>query len=544
MGRQIETLRTMTTQAPLPGDVDGLHASLLYGPARSIGKVRRQQRVSPYIARNSRSVSLESGLSEDFVATQELVESLLDQGATNGGVPEIMLSSTGSSTATPPPPSSVDATEGTPKPHQAEKRNIIPGLKMQRSGVSDLMEHHCTTESRQAGASDDDCTPIQSLEEHTSANSSQSSSFSKRPLRPRISPPEAPPASASDADSGHALVPSGLGLLERPVVRRMRSKGEALVDEALSTLAVGRHKERGPCPFMEDSDAYLIRRHDVPGGAPIALFGVYDGHGGDAAARYLSRHLLPSIDAHLSADPHVHAPGEHDDEASLRALVAGFGACERALLAAACPAGAAAVVLMMQRGGRALNLAWCGDCRAVLCRAGKPLDLTSDHRTTNPSESARAQSEGGVIIDGRLGDALAVTRSFGNAWVEPQDGPTATPKKLAGLTALPECHSEALCSDDEFVILASDGLWDVVSSADATRIVRSELAAYDDAQIAAEKLIEVALRRRADDNITATVVPLFAPPTAPASVAGRSQPVSFVHLKTPSSFVRVVGGFD
>ena len=122
------------------------------------------------------------------------------------------------------------------------------------------------------------------------------------------------------------------------------------------------------------------------------------------------------------------------------------------------------------------------------------------------------------------------------------------PRKCAGLTAAPEVMSEPLSSDDEFVILASDGLWDVVSSERAVSLVRAELRAYQDAQMAAERLVEEALKNRCDDNVTVTVVPLFPPRTEQRSKQnagfGLPRQSSFVHLNTPSSFVRVVGGFQ
>lgn len=120
--------------------------------------------------------------------------------------------------------------------------------------------------------------------------------------------------------------------------------------------------------------------------------------------------------------------------------------------------------------------------------------------------------------------------------------------KPAGLTAVPEMVSEPLQADDEFVVLATDGLWDVLSSRRVVSICRSELQAYEDAQMAAERLIDAALRtRRCADNITAMVVPLFAPRPEHRASQGwnrSNRSSSFVHLNTPSSFVRVVGGFE
>ena len=59
-------------------------------------------------------------------------------------------------------------------------------------------------------------------------------------------------------------------------------------------------------------------------------------------------------------------------------------------------------------------------------------------------------------------------------------------------------RSEPLHESDEFMILASDGLWDLLSEEEAVRLVRAELRAYsDDAQMAAEKLVDVARSRHA-----------------------------------------------
>ena len=106
-------------------------------------------------------------------------------------------------------------------------------------------------------------------------------------------------------------------------------------------------------------------------------------------------------------------------------------------------------------------------------------------------------------------------------------------------------------------------LWvtDHSSPAEAVKVARRELRAYEDAQMAAEALVDFALRAHAEDNITVTVVRLFAPRPEEAvarrfmrrnsskgslthgSLGGTGGPNSFLQLKTPASFVRVVGGF-
>lgn len=115
---------------------------------------------------------------------------------------------------------------------------------------------------------------------------------------------------------------------------------------------------------------------------------------------------------------------------------------------------------------------------------------------------------GGEVEGGRLGGFLEVSRALG-------DLESSTGCKPVGLTAEPQLRTHNLHSTDEFLLLASDGLFGVVSSEDAVRIAREELAAYDDAGMASEKLVEVALKRHADDNITALIISLNPIPPLP-----------------------------
>lgn len=55
-----------------------------------------------------------------------------------------------------------------------------------------------------------------------------------------------------------------------------------------------------------------------------------------------------------------------------------------------------------------------GDCRAVLCRNGKAIDLSQDHKATLPSEMNRIRMKSGVVSAGRVAGRLAVSRSFGD----------------------------------------------------------------------------------------------------------------------------------
>ena len=76
------------------------------------------------------------------------------------------------------------------------------------------------------------------------------------------------------------------------------------------------------------------------------------------------------------------------------------------------------------------------------------------------------------------------------------------------VVATPDVTEIPLKEEDEFVILASDGLWDVMSSEDAVEFVRKDLQKGRTLQSAADKLANIALRRYSEDNIGIVIVDL------------------------------------
>lgn len=308
-----------------------------------------------------------------------------------------------------------------------------------------------------------------------------------------------------------------------------RTLGAAICMAAIDNLQVGKCSDLGGCLSMEDE--LVVYR-----GPDYAFFGVYDGHGGSEAARFCQQQL------HLNVKASEHF-SEEGDAASRLALRDGFAKTEQALMtmqtqqshgghAASCP-GTTALTLLLRRGGRSINLAWAGDSRAVLCRAGSAYTLTADHRVTSDRERARVLREGGEIQADRLCGYLAVSRALGDMDQE-------TRRKPPGLSAQPELRSEPLRPEDEFIILGSDGLWDAVSDTEAIRVARAEFRAYDDSEMVAERLVQLAASRSVDDNVSVLVVRLF----PPEDQSDPSPSLSFVKLDTLPCFVRVVGGFS
>ncbi|OJJ80351.1 type 2C protein phosphatase PTC1 [Aspergillus glaucus CBS 516.65] len=140
---------------------------------------------------------------------------------------------------------------------------------------------------------------------------------------------------------------------------------------------------------------------------------------------------------------------------------------------------------------RVLYTANVGDARAILCRNGKALRLSYDHKGSDENEGKRIASAGGLVLNNRVNGVLAVTRALGDAYL----------KDL--VTGHPYTTETVIQADaDEFVILACDGLWDVCSDQEAVELIRN----VPDAQEASRILVDHALARFSTDNLSCMVI--------------------------------------
>ncbi|KAL8903687.1 MAG: hypothetical protein Q9207_003756 [Kuettlingeria erythrocarpa] len=140
---------------------------------------------------------------------------------------------------------------------------------------------------------------------------------------------------------------------------------------------------------------------------------------------------------------------------------------------------------------RVLYTANVGDARIVLCRNGKALRLSYDHKGSDENEGKRISNAGGLILNNRVNGVLAVTRALGDSYM----------KDL--VTGHPYTTETVIQPDiDEFLILACDGLWDVCSDQEAVDLVRHT----QDPQLASKQLVDHALARFSTDNLSCMLV--------------------------------------
>lgn len=243
---------------------------------------------------------------------------------------------------------------------------------------------------------------------------------------------------------------------------------------------------------MEDRHSYYTDLTTLFGMSEVetgqALFAVYDGHGGIDAANYVASQLL----VHLKelSQLLVLQPGEALHKAIMKTDEEFIKKAKRENLRS----GATAVVVLIQ--GMNLTVAWLGDSQVVLCKAGDAVQLMDPHRPNRPDERTRIESLGGCVVffgGWRVNGSLAVSRSIGDRDQKPY------------ITGEPDVEEYEMEGDEEFIILACDGLWDTVEPFDAVQLVRKCIQ-EDCRDTAAPKLVELAIEQRSMDNISILVV--------------------------------------
>ncbi|KAG0318211.1 Protein phosphatase 2C 2 [Linnemannia gamsii] len=214
---------------------------------------------------------------------------------------------------------------------------------------------------------------------------------------------------------------------------------------------------------MEDAHTTLLNVEDAEG---TAFFAVYDGHGGSNVAKYSGEGLHKRIVADKAF-----AKGD-----LLAAIKNGFLEMDRALRydpeyggdSSGCTAITATIT-----DKNVLYVGNAGDSRAVLGSDGTAFALSNDHKPVNKEESRRIVAAGGFVEYGRVNGSLALSRALGdfefkmNATLGPDD---------QIVTANPVIVEHKLTEEDEFLVLACDGIWDCMTSQEVITFVRKGIS--------------------------------------------------------------------
>ena len=135
----------------------------------------------------------------------------------------------------------------------------------------------------------------------------------------------------------------------------------------------------------------------------------------------------------------------------------------------------------------------CGDSRAVLSRSGGIVAFaTLDHKPYNVDEKTRIERAGGSVIIQRVNGSLAVSRALGDFDYKRVPNLPCTEQLVS---AEPELTCIGRSPDDEFLVLACDGIWDVMSNQEVVDYVRYRLKVHQNLTQLTGELLETCLAK-------------------------------------------------
>lgn len=205
--------------------------------------------------------------------------------------------------------------------------------------------------------------------------------------------------------------------------------------------------------------------HELDIGDGNSLFAVFDGHGGPEVSKFVAKIFVPL----LKSCP------EYLAKKYVEALDITFKKVDQQILS---PEGAARLnedrKVDHHNGEPVSNGTGCtanvllitpdkyyvanaGDSRSSLCRNGKAFDLSNDHKPEDPIEKNRIEKAGGNIVMGRVNGGLNLTRSFGDFDYKKKTNLSYAEQMI---TCKPDIKQKERSSEDEFIVLGCDGIWE------------------------------------------------------------------------------------
>lgn len=262
---------------------------------------------------------------------------------------------------------------------------------------------------------------------------------------------------------------------------------------------------------MEDAHSTLLRLDDATDDnnnddetTHNAFFAVYDGHADEGTiSSFASANVWRKLKDHEAYKRKEYAYALEtafvETDAAIRANNLGQ------------EAGGATAISILYTSDEELYVANAGDSRCVLSSRGVATQLSIDHRPNLEGEKARIISAGGFVTeDNRVNGLLAPARALGDFFYKQR--PDLDPKDQI-VTAFPEVKTHSVTADDEFIVLACDGIWDVLSSQQVIDAVRRQIASGASLQECTEYLLEACLAPQFGgvgcDNMTVVIIALL-----------------------------------
>ena len=215
----------------------------------------------------------------------------------------------------------------------------------------------------------------------------------------------------------------------------------------------------------------------------LSLFGIFDGHGGNDVVKYIKDRLPEIIKSNISK-----LNNNYDSIETI--LTSSFDKIDNELkFYDSEHTGSTATILLFQD-----NIIYCanvGDSGAYIIYDNYLKKISIDHKCSDPKEEARILNSGGKITKNRVMGQLVLSRCLGDLYC-----------KKYGVSNIPDISMNKLDSNVKYIVVASDGVWDVINENELMNLSKND----KNADGLCKDLVKLAIDKETKDNVSCIVV--------------------------------------
>lgn len=235
----------------------------------------------------------------------------------------------------------------------------------------------------------------------------------------------------------------------------------------------------------------------MPSKSDHSLFAIFDGHGGAGAAIFAADNLIRLIEETDEWKNYIASNGAENPELIGNSIKKAYFEMDRILrihqetVNSADTSGCTAVCAMVTPSY--VICVNAGDSRCVIGSNGTTIPLSEDHKPQDDIERSRIENAGGTVQWKRVDGDLAVSRAFGDFQYKNRPDLSASEQKVS---CEPDVRVHTRTLQDDILLLACDGLWDVFSNSQAVELAREIMKSGEtSAVLISEEMIDSALNK-------------------------------------------------
>jgi serine/threonine protein phosphatase PrpC len=253
------------------------------------------------------------------------------------------------------------------------------------------------------------------------------------------------------------------------------------------------YKEERNLPYrayMEDKGKSILNYNNDNN---KLLFCLFDGHGGDEVSTYLQKNYFKMMKKYLNEKEQNE---EINFEQLFKEIDEEFKGCKYYKIGSTATIIYITKELIDGKMNEAQKILYCiniGDTKCILTQTTGSRKLSYDDLLTDKSEFNRIIEEGGYIKNGRVCGQLMISRAFGDWEIKPY-----------GLICTPHVTRLSINKDCKYVIVATDGVWDVLDDLDVYKLSLST----ENSKNLCDDIIKNALEKKSGDNLSCFVIKL------------------------------------